>query len=151
MISYEPLFRTMKEKRGHIVPVAKDGFQSCHYYAMKCGKSVSTNTIDLLCRLLHCHVEDIMQTYRKKKTKIHDRVDFRLFNYGLAYTKTQRDTHHLLKNTFRTNYCFNHVSKLSSEILPDWHASRKRFASATQALNFSLVIVPYRIPALCVL
>lgn len=61
MISYEPLFRTMKEKGVTSYQLQKMGFNRATYYSMKCGKSVSTNTVDLLCRLLHCHVEDIMQ------------------------------------------------------------------------------------------
>lgn len=61
MISYKPLFRTMKEKGVTSYQLQKMGFNRATYYSMRCGKSVSTNTIDLLCRLLDFHVEDIMQ------------------------------------------------------------------------------------------
>ena len=61
MISYEPLFRTMKERGVTSYQLQEMGFTRATYYSMKCGKSVSNNTIALLCRLLHCHVEDIMQ------------------------------------------------------------------------------------------
>ena len=61
MISYEPLFRTMKNKGVTSYRLQKMGFNRATYYSMKCGKSVSTNTIALLCKLLKCNVEDVMQ------------------------------------------------------------------------------------------
>lgn len=69
MISYEPLFRTMKEKEITSYKLQKMGFNRATYYSMKCSKSVSTNTIDLLCRLLDCHVEDIMQYIEENDEK----------------------------------------------------------------------------------
>ena len=65
MISYEPLFQTMKEK--NISCLEKMGFARSTYYAMKNGKSVSTNTIDQLCTLLQCEVSDIMRFVPKQK------------------------------------------------------------------------------------
>lgn len=61
MISYEPLFRTMKAKGISSYRLQKSGFPRSTYYAMKQGKSVSTNTINLLCKLLQCRVSDIME------------------------------------------------------------------------------------------
>ena len=61
MISYEPLFRTMKEKGVTSYRLQQMGFNRATYYSMKNGKSVSTNTIHLLCKLLSCRVEDIME------------------------------------------------------------------------------------------
>ncbi len=61
MISYEPLFLTMKEKKISSYRLEKMGFARSTYYAMKNGKSVSTNTIDQLCTLLQCEVSDIMK------------------------------------------------------------------------------------------
>lgn len=61
MISYEPLFRTMAEKGMTSYRLQKMGFNRATYYAMKSGKSVSTNTIAQLCKLLECRVEDIME------------------------------------------------------------------------------------------
>ena len=61
MISYEPLFRTMKEKYISSYELAKRGFSRSTYYAIKQGKSVTTNTVDQLCTLLHCNVTDIME------------------------------------------------------------------------------------------
>lgn len=61
MISYEPLFRTMKEKHISSYGLAKRGFPRSTYYAIKQGKSVTTNTINQLCTLLHCNVSEIME------------------------------------------------------------------------------------------
>ena len=62
MMSFEPLFKTMKEKGITSYQLQKMGFNRATYYSIKCGKSVSTNTVALLCKLLHCRVEDIMES-----------------------------------------------------------------------------------------
>lgn len=61
MISYEPLFRTMKERGVTSYRLGKLGFPLSNYYAMKCGDNVSTHTINELCKLLKCRVEDIVE------------------------------------------------------------------------------------------
>ena len=61
MISYEPLFRTMKAKGITSYRLQKAGFSRGTYYAIKQGKSISTNTIDTLCRLLECEVEEVIE------------------------------------------------------------------------------------------
>ena len=66
LISYEPLFRTLKEKNISSYRLEKMGFARSTYYAMKDGKSVSTNTIDQLCTLLECEVSDIMKFVPKQ-------------------------------------------------------------------------------------
>jgi len=61
MMSYEPLWRTMKQKGVTSYQLQKMGFNRATYYAMRQGMSVSTNTISHLCRLLQCRVEEVMQ------------------------------------------------------------------------------------------
>jgi len=61
MISYEPLFNTMRKKGITSYRLQKMGFNRATYYSIKSGQSVSTNTINHLCRLLHCRVEDVME------------------------------------------------------------------------------------------
>ena len=61
MISYEPLFRTMKAKGITSYKLQKMGFNRATYYSIKSGNSVSTNTIAHLCKLLKCRVEDVME------------------------------------------------------------------------------------------
>lgn len=61
MISYEPLFRTMKSKGITTYRLGKMGFPLSNYYAMKRGENISTHTLNQLCRLLQCNVGDIME------------------------------------------------------------------------------------------
>lgn len=61
MISYAPLFRTMKEKGISSYRLEQMGFSRATYYSIKQGNSVSTNTIDRLCILLDCQVSDIIE------------------------------------------------------------------------------------------
>ena len=67
MISYEPLFETLKKKNISSYRLEKMGFARSTYSAMKDGKSVSTNTIDQLCILLQCEVSDIMKFVRQEQ------------------------------------------------------------------------------------
>ena len=61
MISYEPLFRTMKSKGITTYRLGKMGFPLSNYYAMKRGENISTHTLNQLCKLLQCNVGDIME------------------------------------------------------------------------------------------
>ena len=61
MVSYEPLFRTMKEKGITSYRLFKMGFPQSNYYAVKHGENVSTNTINELCILLECEISDVME------------------------------------------------------------------------------------------
>lgn len=61
MISYAPLFKTMKEKHITSYRLEKLGFSRATYYSIQKGNSVSTNTINQLCKLLKCNVTDIME------------------------------------------------------------------------------------------
>lgn len=61
MISYEPLFETMKEKKITSYRLGKMGFPLSNYYAMKRGENVSTHTLNQLCKILQCRIEDIVQ------------------------------------------------------------------------------------------
>lgn len=61
MISYKPLFRTMQEKNISSYELAKRGFSRSTYYAIKQGKSVTTNTVCHLCSILKCNVSDVIE------------------------------------------------------------------------------------------
>ena len=65
MISYEPLFRTMKEKGITSYQLAKMGFPISNYHALRRGKNVSTHTIDTLCDILDCSVSVVMEFRRE--------------------------------------------------------------------------------------
>ena len=61
MISYSPLFQTMKNKKITSYRLEKMGFSRATYYSIQKGNSVSTNTINQLCKLLQCKVSDVME------------------------------------------------------------------------------------------
>lgn len=61
MMSYAPLFKTMKKKGITSYRLQKMGLNRATYYSIKSGNSVSTNTIHQLCKLLNCRVEDIIE------------------------------------------------------------------------------------------
>lgn len=61
MISYEPLWKTMKQKKVTSYQLAKQGFSRSTYYSIQKGNSISTNTLNQLCKLLHCNVSDIIE------------------------------------------------------------------------------------------
>ena len=61
MISYAPLWETMKRKDASTYTLeVKGGISSSTIRRLKAGESVSTNTIDALCAILNCEVPDIM-------------------------------------------------------------------------------------------
>ena len=61
MISYEPLWRTMKQRGATTYTLqVKGGISSSTIRRMKSGDSVSTHTLDMLCKLLDCTLDDIV-------------------------------------------------------------------------------------------
>lgn len=69
MISYKPLFQTMKEKGISSYELEKRGFPRSTYYALKHGKGITTNSINHLCAILHCSVSDIIE-YMEDTTEL---------------------------------------------------------------------------------
>lgn len=61
MISYAPLFETMKKRKITSYRLEKLGFSRATYYSIQKGNSISTNTVNQLCKLLKCGVSDIME------------------------------------------------------------------------------------------
>lgn len=61
MISFAPLFKTMKEKNISSYRLEKLGFSRATYYSIQQGNSISTNTVNQLCKLLKCEVSDVME------------------------------------------------------------------------------------------
>ena len=64
MISYAPLWRTMKEKKAttYTLRNREEDYYigSGTYKRLKEGQSVSTNTLDTLCKILDCRLEDVV-------------------------------------------------------------------------------------------
>ncbi len=67
MISYEPLFETMKKKNISSYRLEKMGFSRATYYSICQGNSVSTNTVNQLCKLLDCEISDIIKYIDEEK------------------------------------------------------------------------------------
>jgi len=51
----------MKEKGITSYRLGKMGFPMSNYYAMKRGENISSHTLNNLCKLLQCRVEDVIE------------------------------------------------------------------------------------------
>ena len=68
MINYDPLWETMKTRGVSQYRLIKNyGVSSGQINRLKKNAYVSTHTIEVLCQILNCRVEDIMQ-YDEKNT-----------------------------------------------------------------------------------
>ena len=62
MISYERLWKTMELQGATTYTLqVKGGISSSTIRRMKAGESVSTNTLEALCKILDCTLEDIVE------------------------------------------------------------------------------------------
>lgn len=62
MISYDPLWQTMKERGATTYTLQVKGqISSSTIRRLKAGDSVSTNTLDALCKILQCDLADIVR------------------------------------------------------------------------------------------
>lgn len=62
MISYEPLWNTMKEKKATTYTLQVKGeISSSTIRRIKANESISTNTLDALCKILNCDICDIIR------------------------------------------------------------------------------------------
>ena len=66
MISYRPLFETMKKREITSYRLEKQGFSRATYYSIKQGNSISTNTVNQLCKLLKCTVSEVIEYVEDK-------------------------------------------------------------------------------------
>ena len=62
VISYEPFYETLFKKNvTEYNLIYKQGFSANTLYRMKNGMPISTRTLDALCEVLDCNVEDIIR------------------------------------------------------------------------------------------
>lgn len=62
MISYAPLWHTMEKKGASTYTLqVKGGVSSSTIRRMKANESVSTNTLDALCKILDCALSEIAE------------------------------------------------------------------------------------------
>lgn len=64
MIIYEKLWEKMKEEKVSQYRLHKEGLSNSTLIRLKRNETVSTETIDRLCRILKCNVDEIME-YRE--------------------------------------------------------------------------------------
>ena len=61
MISYAPLWRTMEQQGATTYTLQVKGqISSSTVRRLKNGESVSTNTLDALCKVLRCDLKDVI-------------------------------------------------------------------------------------------
>ena len=61
LISYDPLWKTMERLGATTYTLqVKGGISSSTIRRLKAGQSVSTNTIDALCKLLECSLNEVL-------------------------------------------------------------------------------------------
>lgn len=64
MISYAPLWETMKKRNATTYTLqVKGGISSSTIRRLKVGDSVSTNTLEALCKILECELQDIVKYF----------------------------------------------------------------------------------------
>lgn len=62
MISYKPLWETMERKKASTYTLqVKGGISSSTIQRLRSGQSVSTNTIESLCKILDCSPSEIFE------------------------------------------------------------------------------------------
>lgn len=70
MISYDPLWRTMERLGASTYTLqVKGNISSSTIRRLKAGESVSTNTLDALCSILKCTLQDIVVYIPEKEEK----------------------------------------------------------------------------------
>lgn len=68
MISYKPLWETMRKKSATTYTLRnKGGVSGSTLLRLQAGESVSTNTLDALCNILDCDLPDIIAYVREEK------------------------------------------------------------------------------------
>ena len=61
MISYKPFYETLlKKNKTEYELIFKEGISANTLHRMKKGEAITTKTLDVLCFVLDCKVEDIL-------------------------------------------------------------------------------------------
>ena len=67
VISYSPLWETMRQRGATTYTLQVKGqISSSTIRRLKAGESVSTNTLDALCKILQCSLEDVVEFHPDK-------------------------------------------------------------------------------------
>ena len=84
MISYNPLWETMKKKQISQYRLLKSGIDNKTLDSLKKGKNITLLTLEKLCRILECTPNDIIEfnrfTRTAQKLRIYNTSDWKLHN-----------------------------------------------------------------------
>ena len=70
MISYEPLWKMMKEKNiSQYQLIHSHGFSAGQLSRLRSNSHVSTHTLETLCEILNCNLQDVAVIYNSDKTR----------------------------------------------------------------------------------
>lgn len=70
MISYDPFWNTLKAKKiSQYKLITQYGITSSLLSRLKNNQNISTHTINLLCEILDCQVQDILEFKKETVTK----------------------------------------------------------------------------------
>ena len=62
MISYEPFYKTLlKKNMTEYQLIFKQGLSANTLHRMKHGEAISTKTLNVLCEILRCKIEEIIE------------------------------------------------------------------------------------------
>ena len=90
MITYRPLFETMAQKNITSYALFKMGFSKSTYHSIKKGNSISTNTVNQLCKLLNCSVSEIIEFVDDEEQDSHNILSqtfmYNEYSYSIRYT-----------------------------------------------------------------
>ena len=77
MVSYDRLWETMEKRKISQYRLIKEfGLSSGQMSRLKKNTYVSTHTLETLCRILDCRIEDVMEVsfeYEKSEKQVHGR------------------------------------------------------------------------------
>lgn len=70
MISYRPFYRTLlKRNKTEYELIFKEGLSANTLHRMKKGLPITTKTLDTLCFILNCDVQDILEHDKEEVTQ----------------------------------------------------------------------------------
>lgn len=68
LISYRPFYETLLKKGvTEYQLIYKQGISANTIHRMKHGQPISTKTLDVLCFILDCHVEDVLEYVKEEQ------------------------------------------------------------------------------------
>ncbi|MBS5063627.1 MAG: helix-turn-helix domain-containing protein [Hungatella hathewayi] len=70
MISFDPMFKTMKKKGITGYRLVKMGFSQSTYHNIKRGRGMTLNTLNTLCEMLDCEVSDLIEYVKKQDDSV---------------------------------------------------------------------------------